>query len=130
MRTDPVYDADIYVYMRYRELKLCPSGDFLDFQEEICGEVRCLLVEWICDSAREFNLSTVYFTFLKCLLSNFAFISKKMFKKKKTNTCVQINFYHFPKCAGYDKFFFFEMSIHARNTTKDSVVLYRGFNPE
>ncbi|EJW84105.1 cyclin domain-containing protein [Wuchereria bancrofti] len=58
MRTDPVYDADIYLYMRYRELKLCPSGDFLEFQEEICGEVRHLLVEWICDSAREFNLST------------------------------------------------------------------------
>ncbi|KAK6100386.1 Cyclin N-terminal domain family protein [Brugia pahangi] len=58
VRTDPVYDADIYLYMRYRELKLCPSGDFLEFQEEICGEVRYLLVEWICDSAREFNLST------------------------------------------------------------------------
>ncbi|VBB27399.1 unnamed protein product [Acanthocheilonema viteae] len=58
VRTDPVYDMDIYVYMRYRELKLCPSGEFLEFQEEICGEVRRLLVEWICDSAREFNLST------------------------------------------------------------------------
>ncbi|EFO20352.1 hypothetical protein LOAG_08137 [Loa loa] len=58
VRTDPVYDADIYVYMRYRELKLCAFGDFLEFQEEICGEVRYLLVEWICDSAREFNLST------------------------------------------------------------------------
>lgn len=77
MRTDPVYDVDIYVYMRYRELKLCPSGEFLEFQDEICGKVRRLLVEWICDSAREFNLSTVQFIFLKCLFSNFALIAKR-----------------------------------------------------
>ncbi|VDO39752.1 unnamed protein product [Onchocerca flexuosa] len=55
---DPIYDSDIYAYMRYRELELYPFGDFLEFQEEICGEVRYILVEWICDSAREFNLST------------------------------------------------------------------------
>uniref|UniRef100_A0A0R3RU23 Cyclin N-terminal domain-containing protein n=1 Tax=Elaeophora elaphi TaxID=1147741 RepID=A0A0R3RU23_9BILA len=58
VRTDPVYDADIYVYMRHRELTMCPSANFLEFQEEICGEIRRLLVEWICDSAREINLST------------------------------------------------------------------------
>ncbi|KAM3724498.1 Cyclin-A2 [Dirofilaria immitis] len=58
VRMDPVYDTDIYAYMRYRELKLYPFGDFLEFQEEICGEIRYLLVEWICDSAWEFNLST------------------------------------------------------------------------
>ncbi|VDK65658.1 unnamed protein product [Onchocerca ochengi] len=58
VRMDPIYDSDIYAYMRYRELELYPFGDFLEFQEEICGEVRYILVEWICDSAREFNLST------------------------------------------------------------------------
>uniref|UniRef100_A0A915PJ08 Cyclin N-terminal domain-containing protein n=1 Tax=Setaria digitata TaxID=48799 RepID=A0A915PJ08_9BILA len=58
MRADPVYDEDIYIYMRDRELKLHPFGDFLEFQEDICGEVRYLLVEWICDSVQEFNLST------------------------------------------------------------------------
>uniref|UniRef100_A0A183EQ07 Cyclin N-terminal domain-containing protein n=1 Tax=Gongylonema pulchrum TaxID=637853 RepID=A0A183EQ07_9BILA len=54
---DAIYDKDAYEHMRLLEQKYQVRENFLALQDEINGEMRYILVEWLSDVITDFSLS-------------------------------------------------------------------------